>query len=178
MNWLFSTQGYLPMHLCGHWTPGLLWTYVFSEGSLWAAYTLIALVLLIYWKQQRTRLPFPWIALLFALCFTLCGLTHLGEVIACWVPAYRFFGLVKLLAAFVSLATAGAVLRIAPEAFETFSVRMRDLRQMAELAHRACETEQTLRAENSLLRKLLAQREPNDGRVCGTRCTTDISLSG
>ncbi|HLJ95597.1 MAG TPA: ATP-binding protein [Gemmataceae bacterium] len=45
-----------------------------------------------------------------------CGTTHLMEVITNYLPVYRFSGLIKLLTAGVSLATAAALIPLVPKA--------------------------------------------------------------
>jgi PAS domain S-box-containing protein len=79
------------------------------------AYVAIPIVL-IYFTRRRRDLPFPWMFWMFGAFIIGCGTTHLMEVITSATPVYRLSGVVKLLTAGVSVATAVALVPLVPKA--------------------------------------------------------------
>jgi PAS domain S-box-containing protein len=71
---------------------------------------------LVHFTRRRRDLPFPWVFWLFAAFIVGCGTTHLMEVVTSFTPVYRLSGLIKLLTAGVSLATAALLVPLVPRA--------------------------------------------------------------
>jgi signal transduction histidine kinase len=82
---------------------------------IWLAYVAIPF-LLIYFSHRRRDLPFPWVFWLFGAFIIGCGMTHLMEVVTSLTPVYRLSGVIKLLTAGVSVATAVALVPLVPKA--------------------------------------------------------------
>jgi signal transduction histidine kinase/DNA-binding NarL/FixJ family response regulator len=112
LSQLFDTN-FMPHALCLR-TPALIWLHAISDGLIAIAYFVIP-VALFRLKQKRTDLVFQWMFLLFAAFILMCGATHALAVVTLWIPIYRFEGLVKLLTAIVSLATAFLMFRLIPQ---------------------------------------------------------------
>jgi two-component system sensor kinase FixL len=83
--------------------------------AIWLSYVAIPIVL-VYFTRHRRDLPFPWMFWMFGAFIIGCGTTHLMEVITSVTPVYRVAGLIKLLTAAVSLATAVALVPLVPKA--------------------------------------------------------------
>jgi PAS domain S-box-containing protein len=73
-------------------------------------------VVLVSFARRRRDLPFSWMFWMFGAFIIGCGTTHLMEVVTTYLPVYRLSGLIKLLTAGVSLATALALLPLVPRA--------------------------------------------------------------
>ncbi len=73
-------------------------------------------IVLVVFTRRRRDLPFPWMFWMFGAFIIGCGTTHLMEVITSYTPVYRLSGLVKLLTAGISLATALALVPLVPKA--------------------------------------------------------------
>ena len=110
---LFDTSSFPARWHCGNWSALHGWVHITSDVLIFGAYLSIPAVLL-YFKHRRPDVPFPRVFMLFGAFIVACGITHLNEAIIFWKPAYRWAGLVKLVTAAVSWATAIALIRIAP----------------------------------------------------------------
>lgn len=110
---IFS-EDFMPHGHCYFWRPDVLWLNVISDGSIALAYYSIPIVL-IYFFIKRRDIPFNWMFLMFGAFIFLCGTTHVVEIVTTWIPIYRFSGVVKLLTAIVSLATAIALIPLMPK---------------------------------------------------------------
>ena len=114
LSHLFDTVGFPPRWRCGtQWSPALGYLHIISDLLIFLAYISIP-ILLIYFTRNRKEMPFVPIFWLFAAFISLCGLSHLIDANLFWHPWYRFWGLVKLLTAIVSLITAFYLMRTIP----------------------------------------------------------------
>jgi hypothetical protein len=111
---LFDT-GFMPHVYCLR-TPDVIWLHVVSDGLVAMAYAAIPIALLrLFWKRKhREDLPFHWMFLLCAAFILGCGATHALAIVTLWTPIYRFEGVVKLLTALASIATAIFLIRLMP----------------------------------------------------------------
>lgn len=105
---------YMPHGHCYLWQPALLWLHVGADSLIALAYFSIPLAL-VYFTSRR-KVAFNWIFLMFAGFILFCGLTHLTEAITTWNPIYYTQGMVKAATAAISLATAGALWYLMPQA--------------------------------------------------------------
>src|SRR5262249_18524332 len=64
---------------------------------------------------QRKGLEYGWVAYLFVAFILACGMTHLMSIITLWSPAYGVEGLVKVVTAVLSIATARILLPLIPK---------------------------------------------------------------
>ncbi|MBF2026985.1 MAG: PAS domain-containing protein [Oscillatoriales cyanobacterium C42_A2020_001] len=106
---------FIPPQDCYLWEPELMWLHALSDGLIAIAYFLIVIAF-IYFVRQRQNLPYPSIFLLFGAFIVACGLTHVMEIWTLWHPTYWISGWLKSVAAVISLATAGALIPVIPQA--------------------------------------------------------------
>lgn len=112
---LLASDTYLPHGQCLLWRSELLWLHAVSDALITAAYYSIP-VTLGYFIYKRRDVVFPWMFLLFGTFIFLCGTTHLVGVWTLWTPAYWMDGIVKVLTAAVSMATAILLVPLVPKA--------------------------------------------------------------
>jgi signal transduction histidine kinase len=168
---LFDAE-FMPHGHCYYWQPGVLWLNVGSDVAIAAAYFTIPVALLVF-VRRRKDIAFPGIFLLFGAFILACGGTHLVGAWTVWEPVYRLEGVVKLLTALVSVATAvvlwplmrqalalpsPAELREANQELQAEVQRRqqaeRELRQLnADLEHRVAERTEELRRSNEDLQQ-------------------------
>ncbi|PWC32435.1 ATP-binding protein [Azospirillum sp. TSO35-2] len=110
---LLDTSGFIPHGVCLLWRPDILALHVGSDILIGLSYFSIPLAL-IYFVQRRRDLAFGWVAQLFALFIVACGSTHFLSVWTLWSADYVVEGVVKLITAFASLATAAALWWLMP----------------------------------------------------------------
>jgi signal transduction histidine kinase len=110
---LFSSQGFEPHGHCYLWLPEILWLHVISDAFITLAYYSIPLAL-IYLVHKRRDLTYGWMVAMFGAFILLCGTTHVMNLWTVWHGTYRIEGLVKLLTAVVSVATAVALWPLIP----------------------------------------------------------------
>ncbi len=90
-----------------------MWLHNVSDGAIWFSYMTIPL-LLVYFVRRRPDIPFTKVFWMFGGFIVFCGLTHLMEVVVSMTPLYRLSGIVKLITAGFSVATAVALVPILP----------------------------------------------------------------
>lgn len=112
---LLGTSLFIPHGHCYLWKPELVGLHILSDALIAFAYYSIPLTLF-YFVHRRRDLPFTWIFLLFSAFIIACGTTHLMEIWTLWHPTYWLSGAIKLLTAFVSVATAVLLVPIVPKA--------------------------------------------------------------
>jgi PAS domain S-box-containing protein len=114
-NWLFDPAGLTPHGFCLLWTPWLIWLHALSDLTIGLAYLAIPISLSVF-VRRRPDLVFRPIFALFAGFILLCGLSHLVELLTLWVPVYALHGVIKGMAAIVSVITATTVWTMMPRA--------------------------------------------------------------
>lgn len=112
-EWLLSPSGLTPHGFCLTWAPGLLWLHASSDAVTGAAYFSIPLALARFVSLRRD-LQYHWVAYLFGAFILACGLTHVMSIYTLWVPAYGVEGLIKLITALLSIATAAILWPLMP----------------------------------------------------------------
>lgn len=110
---ILAVQGLAPHGYCLLWNPALVWTHVFSDALIAAAYFSIPVVL---WRllALRNDLQFGWMVGLFATFILACGLTHVVGIVTLWIPAYGWEALIKLITAAASVGTAALLIPLLP----------------------------------------------------------------
>jgi two-component system NtrC family sensor kinase len=121
---IFSYEKYMPHGYCLLWQPGLIWMHIVSDITIMLAYYSIPITILYLTRKQK--IPFQWVFMLFALFIFLCGTTHLVGIITLWYPMYYFEGLLKVLTAAASIATALFIFPLVPTLLEQFKSGRRD----------------------------------------------------
>ena len=165
-DWLASPPGLTPHGFCLTWAPGLLGLHAGSDAVIAIAYFSIPLAL-VKFVAQKPDLEYRWVAWLFGSFILACGLTHLMSIYTLWVPAYGVEGLVKLVTALLSIATAGMLWPLIPQVAALPSpIQLRELnvRLSATIVEQARtsallrESEQRVRDINHDLERRVAER--------------------
>jgi PAS domain S-box-containing protein len=100
--------------MCYLWNPQLLLAHVVADALIATAYFSIP-AFLIWLVRKRHDLPFSWIFVLFALFIVGCGTTHLMSIWVIWHPDYWLEAGIKWVTAAASIATAFALVPLAPK---------------------------------------------------------------
>lgn len=163
MNWLQQlggATGLMPHGVCFLLRPDLILLHVTADVLIALAYFSIPITL-VYFAMKKDQIPFKSVLGLFAAFITLCGLTHVFGMVTIWYPVYYLEGVVKILTAMVSVATAIILIPLVPRALnmrtatelEASNAQLRD-----EIAHRA-EVEAQLQATVEQLRETNSELE-------------------
>jgi len=112
---LLAQRGLPPHGYCLLWDPLLVWTHVVSDLLIGLAYFSIPLALATF-VRRRKDVQFGWVVWLFAAFILACGVTHFMSILVLWVPAYGIEGLIKLVTAIISVATAIVLWPLLPKA--------------------------------------------------------------
>ena len=116
LDWLFSTEGFIPRKSCGTWTPEMIGLHVGSDLLIWLAYLTISLVLA-YHALRYGLGHYSKLAWLFA-AFILCsGFTRFFDAVMFETPVYHLSGVTKAATVVVSWATVIALIPAAPRLF-------------------------------------------------------------
>lgn len=120
LDFILKTDRYMPHGYCFAWQQELVWMHVISDLAIAVAYYSIPVFLLYIVMKRKQMLPFKWVFLMFALFILLCGTTHLIGLITLWYPYYYLEGIIKVLTAAVSIATAVLIIPIIPRILAIF----------------------------------------------------------
>lgn len=104
---------FMPHGHCLLWRKDLLAIHVIPDAFITLAYFAIPFAL-IYIIKRRKDLQFDWIFMMFSVFIFACGATHLFEVINIWHGYYYAEGIVKVITALASVATAIVVWPLVP----------------------------------------------------------------
>ena len=156
---IFGNEDLMPHGVCFLWRPELLWLHVVSDLVIALAYFSIPFALLVFVRRRRD-LAFRSIFVLFSLFIFACGATHMMGIWVLWHADYGTQGLVKLVTAVVSLATAILLWRIIPQAVAIPSSTQleRANRTLAEQIEERHKAESAVRALNAELEARVAAR--------------------
>jgi diguanylate cyclase (GGDEF)-like protein/PAS domain S-box-containing protein len=144
---------FLPHGMCLLWRTDLLLLHVVSDVLIAASYYSIPAALT-YFVLKKKDLQFPWIFVLFAIFILACGTTHVMAVWTIWHPDYMADGVIKLITAITSVATAVVLWTLIPQALRLVS-SSRLVESNAKLQHEIAmhmRTERALRASEELWR--------------------------
>lgn len=142
---LFAASDFMPHGHCYFWQPEILWLNVGSDIGIGLAYFTIPLGLLVF-IRRRTDLMFKQVFVLFIAFILACGTTHFFSVVTVWTPMYRLEGVLKLVTAVISVATAIVLWRLLPAA-----LRLPSPAQLEEAnAELSAEVQRRERAETQL----------------------------
>lgn len=109
---LFSDD-FMPHGHCFLWRPDILWLHVLSDVVIGLSYFSIPVVLVVLvWR--RDDLVFDRMFMMFAAFIFACGTTHFMNVYTIWHGTYRIEGVIKLICALLSIATAVSLWPILP----------------------------------------------------------------
>lgn len=113
--WIFDTTGFVPRGVCGNWP---MWLRILNQSSnlvIFLAYFAIPAALVYFAKKFPRRfrggqqlLSGAWWSAAFVF---LCGLTHLCEFLAFYWAGYRFFTVILVATALVSVRAVSVLVR-------------------------------------------------------------------
>jgi two-component sensor histidine kinase len=165
-DWLFNPSGLTPHGFCLLWAPGLIALHTASDAIIGLAYFSIPLALASF-AAQRKDLEFNWVIYLFVAFILACGTTHLMSIITLWSPAYGIEGIIKLITAILSIATAGILWPLIPKLVALpsanqlkglnfqLSAKMEEQERTAQLLR---ESEKQVRLSNTELERRVEER--------------------
>ncbi len=110
-----SAHGFMPHGMCYLWRPEILWLHVGSDAVTALAYFSIPAAMMVF-AHRRPDLAYRPVVFLFTAFILLCGTTHLFSIWTVWTPDYFAEGIIKMLTAAASLATAIALWPLLPRA--------------------------------------------------------------
>jgi two-component system, NtrC family, sensor kinase len=94
---------FTPHGFCLAWQPGLLWITVIAHAMTAYAYFGIPFMLALSMKSLAV-IP-HWLLALFGVFILLCGVSHVLEILAIWIPDYWWIAIEVGLTGLVSLLT-------------------------------------------------------------------------
>jgi PAS domain S-box-containing protein len=150
------TSDFMPHGHCYQWNPGIVWLHVLSDMGIALAYFSIPITLA-YFVRRRRDLPFSWMFIMFAGFIVACGTTHLMEIWNVWHGTYRLAGVIKVITAGLSVATAILLARLIPVAST--------LRSPGELAKLNADLEHQISERGRIEEQLRQSREELEVRV-------------
>jgi hypothetical protein len=106
LDWIFDSSSFATRDHCGAWTDLFKYVYVFSNAAIAFSYFVIPIALMFMYRLRRGDVIARWMLVMFILFIGGCGLTHVGDVLAFYWPAYRFFTILALITAIASVPTA------------------------------------------------------------------------
>jgi signal transduction histidine kinase len=159
IDWLLSSDNFMPHGHCYLWQPGTLWLNVGSDALIALSYCAIPIAIYFFTSQRRLAIRYAWIPMMFAAFILLCGATHVMEIWTVWHPIYRGAGALKLLTGVASFGTLLTLIWIMPRALllkTPGQLQNEVVARTLELneANRQLQTE--LAARNALFRQLQA----------------------
>jgi two-component sensor histidine kinase len=169
LDWLLDPAGLTPHGFCLSWAPGLVALHAGSDVIIGLAYLSIPLAIAAFVKM-RPDIKYSWVAYLFVAFILACGTTHLMAILTLWVPAYGIEGLIKLVTAILSIATATLLWPLLPKIAALPSAAELERRveqRTAELARVVEEQKATLAQRDLLLREVYHRVKNNLQMVDG-----------
>jgi signal transduction histidine kinase len=160
IDWLLSSDNFMPHGHCYLWQPGTLWLNVGSDALIACSYFAIPIAIYFFASQRRAAIRYAWIPMMFAAFILLCGGTHVMEIWTVWHPIYRVAGGLKLLTGLASFATLLTLIWIMPRALLLKTPGQLE----AEVAARTLELNQA----NTQLRAEIAARDAASRKLLAT----------
>ncbi len=150
----FSEADFMPHGHCYLWRPGLVWTHVMTDMLIGIAYVSISLTL--YSLLRKIKLPFSAMVLSFGVFIGACGATHFMEVWNLWYASYWWAGMVKVLTAIASVATAIWLIKLRSQILSVAEAAKLSEARRAELeeSHRVLGDQQKMLAHSAKMSAL------------------------
>jgi len=112
-GWLLDPSGLTAHGFCLSWAPGLIALHAGSDAAIGLSYLSIPIALA-WLIHQRRDVQYSWMIYAFVAFILACGTPHLLSILTLWVPAYGVEGLIKLVTAALSIATAALLWPLIP----------------------------------------------------------------
>lgn len=158
MDWRSQFEMFMPHGMCLLWRPELMLLHIISDGLIALAYFTIPIAILRFVRGRNDlERGHVGLAVLFAAFIAFCGLTHVASVLVLWVPVYIIEGWLKAATAVVSVATAGWLIALVPQALKLPSVKAM---QREIVAHR-----ETMAALDAARAALAAKVDSTEGEL-------------
>jgi len=155
MQWLISSDQFMPHGFCLLWRPDLVWTHVVADATIALSYFTIP-VFLVTLARRRRDLLFTWPFYLFGIFILLCGTTHLLSIISFWRPIYGLEAVVKVATGLASIGTAILVWPLLPRLLSLPSRAVLQ-RMNEELENRVAQRTEEVERANAQLTVLLQE---------------------
>jgi len=132
LTYLFGAASFMPHGYCLLWRPDLVALHAVSDGLIALAYVSIPVTILTFLNRRpdiqgnSRKIGYLFVAFIVA-----CAMTHLTALATLWWPAYGAQGLIKLVTAVISIATAVVVWQVLPKLLAIPSLQ--DLERVNEL---------------------------------------------
>ncbi|HSZ87074.1 MAG TPA: hypothetical protein VK787_13670, partial [Puia sp.] len=104
-KYFFNAENWPARWSCGKWSGFHGWLYILSDIAIWGAYFAIPIIIIIFIKNRKEKLPFKKVFWAFILFILACGTTHFVDAIMFWYPAYRLSAFLLLGTAIISWGT-------------------------------------------------------------------------
>ncbi|GEM_PF-1135702 len=99
------SSNFLPQGYCFHWQAELVWINALAEMTLALAYCAVPVIVFMVLRRHNVLIPFRWVFIVFGLSIMAGGLTHLLSLIGIWHAFYHLEGVIKIVAAALSMAS-------------------------------------------------------------------------
>lgn len=162
LDWLLNPTGLTPHGFCLSWSPGLVAMHAVSDVIIGLAYFSIPLAIAAF-VRRRPDIRYGWVAYLFVAFILACGATHFLAILTLWVPAYGVEGIIKVVTAVLSIATAVILWPLIPKAAALPSAAELERR----VAERTAELTDALAQRDLLLREVYHRVKNNLQMVDG-----------
>lgn len=162
LDWLLNPTGLTPHGFCLSWSPGLVAMHAVSDVIIGLAYFSIPLAIAAF-VRRRPDIRYGWVAYLFVAFILACGATHFLAILTLWVPAYGVEGIIKVVTAVLSIATAVILWPLIPKAAALPSAAQLERR----VAERTAELTDALAQRDLLLREVYHRVKNNLQMVDG-----------
>ena len=121
----FDMNNFMPHGRCFLWRPELVGMHVLADLAIALAYFSIPVTIIYFLRKLERPVPFRWAFVMFGIFIFCCGVNHIMNIIVLWYPIYYVEGVLKLVTAAASVATAIMMLPLLPVLVERFT-RIRD----------------------------------------------------
>lgn len=124
MDWRSQIETFMPHGMCFLWRPELMSLHIISDALIALAYFSIPIAILRFVRGRDDLSPkHQRLAMLFAAFIAFCGMTHVLSIVVLWVPIYIIEGWLKAATAIISVATAGWLFALIPQALKLPSMK-------------------------------------------------------
>lgn len=115
IDFLFDSTPFMQHGLCLAWQPEVLTMHVASDVLIFLSYSTIPFAMIMF-LNRRKDIEYKGLFILFAAFILACGATHAMAAVTIWHPVYGIQGVIKVITALVSVATAIVIWPIIPKA--------------------------------------------------------------